>query len=154
MPIELENDPTNPCFGCGPANAAGMRLRFFHEGDAVRSSFVAEERFQGFPGTLHSAFLYLALVEVMNWTVWATLGRAGLPARTGALETLGRVATGARVDLAARMTGPRSARAEASVDGKVVASIARDYDLPTREEFARRLPAAAAHGSLEGAFPE
>jgi hypothetical protein len=31
--IELENDPDNPCFGCGPSNPVGLHLHFFKKGN-------------------------------------------------------------------------------------------------------------------------
>lgn len=150
---DLENDATNPCFGCGPANPAGMHMRFAREGDAVRSSFVAEERFQGFPGTLHTAFLYLALVETANWTVWGLLGRAGVPKETGALQALARVPTGVAVATLGRRIGETKVRAEAMVDGRVVASIERTYTLPDRAEAERLLPHAMKHPAMDGLFP-
>lgn len=151
--MELENDAMNPCFGCGPANPAGMRMRFAREGEAVRSSFVAEERFQGFPGTLHTAFLYLALVEAANWTVWGLLGRAGVPKVTGPLETFARVPTGTTVATVGRQVASDTFRAEALVDGKVVAAIQRTYALPDRAEAERLLPFAMGHPSMAGLFP-
>lgn len=151
--MDLENDAANPCFGCGPANPAGMRLRFSRDGDAVTSSFVAEERFQGFPGTLHTAFLYLALVETANWTVWGLLGRAGVPKATGPLETLARVRTGADVRTSGRLVAEDTVRAEAVVGGHVVAAIQRTYTFPDRAEAERLLPSAMAHPSMAGLFP-
>jgi hypothetical protein len=81
----LENDPRNPCIGCGPRNPRGLRLQFRKEGDEIASGLLAEESLEGWPGRLHSGVLYLAMLDVANWTVYGLRNRVGLPIRTSAL---------------------------------------------------------------------
>jgi hypothetical protein len=35
--------PSNACFGCGPANPQGLRIRSFEEGDAVVAHWRAQK---------------------------------------------------------------------------------------------------------------
>ncbi|MGQ0536183.1 MAG: hypothetical protein ACT4PT_08930 [Methanobacteriota archaeon] len=144
----LENDPENRCVGCGPANPTGLRLAFRRDGDRVRSIFVAEPRFQGWPDRLHSGVLYIAMIECANWTVYGLLGRPGFPAKTSALDLRGRVAVGETVEITGRVEGgrqkedgdgPQTVHVEARVREATVATLSRDFVFPTRDEFAQRM---------------
>lgn len=44
--------PASVCFGCGPANALGLRIRSFEEGEAVVAHWRAALHHQAFPGAL------------------------------------------------------------------------------------------------------
>ena len=59
---------TNNCFGCGPANEAGLRLKFVL--DKKRERFVChfqlEERFVGPPGHAHGGIIATILDEAMG----------------------------------------------------------------------------------------
>ncbi|HEU5437767.1 MAG TPA: PaaI family thioesterase [Ktedonobacterales bacterium] len=68
------------CFACGARNDAGLRLTFWHEGDAVVTEFTATEAFQGFPGVVHGGILATLLDETLNRTAmaegrWTMTGR-------------------------------------------------------------------------------
>ena len=154
----LENDPANGCIGCGPGNARGLRLAFHREGDVVVSRLDADASMQGWPRRLHSGVLYTALLETANWTVYGVKGRAGLPVRTGALSLARWVATGERLRLEGRLrdTGARAAAVTAQAldaEGRIVAGVERDYDLPNAAEFAARMGYDALPPELEGLFP-
>ena len=57
MPAPEEQDLTFPqdggCFGCSPANPAGLQLRFRRRGDRVVARYVIDDRFHGAPGIAH-----------------------------------------------------------------------------------------------------
>ncbi len=73
----------NRCFGCGPANANGLRLEFLLASDgAVVSLPVVPEAFEGHPGFLHGGIIATLLDEAMSKAVRA-LGR---PSMTRKLE--------------------------------------------------------------------
>ena len=55
--VALENDGTNPCFGCGPGNPRGLRLSFHRVGDRVETMLLADVTMEGWPGRLHSGIL-------------------------------------------------------------------------------------------------
>jgi uncharacterized protein (TIGR00369 family) len=66
--IRLEPNPTNVCFGCGGANAGGMKLTF--EQDNVNRKivgrFVLGETYQGGGGFAHGGIIALLLDEAMG----------------------------------------------------------------------------------------
>ncbi|HYM40936.1 MAG TPA: hypothetical protein VEY12_12480 [Thermoplasmata archaeon] len=158
-PVALENDPRNPCVGCGPEHPTGLRLTFRREGDAVATTLAASGRFQGWPGRLHSGILYLAMLETANWTLFGLLGRVGLPVRTSALDAKRWVATGETLLLTGRLipSGETAARARieaTDAKGSLVAVLERDYDLPDRATFLKRMGYTAVPSGLEDAMPE
>ena len=76
-----DNTDYGLCFVCGPRNPWGLKLHFERDGLRVKSSFVAREVYQGFPGLLHGGIITALLDEVMSrvsvlenkWTVTAKL---------------------------------------------------------------------------------
>lgn len=150
--MHLENDPANPCVGCGPEHPWGLRLAFEKEGDEVRSALRVTPQMVGWPNRLHSGLLYLAMTETANWTVYGILGRVGLPVRTSALDARRFVRVGETLALRGRWDATtRTAHIEAlDADGGLVAKLERAYDLPSREEFRRRM----GEDALPPAFDE
>ena len=76
---ELENPPENPCFGCGPNHARGLRLRFEESTSAdgipeVRTRFVPKPDEIGWPTLFHHGLHFMVLYETSYWTA-LTLGR-------------------------------------------------------------------------------
>ena len=66
--MRLEPKPENACFGCGGANARGMKLAF--EQDDARQRIVGRfqlgEEYQGGSGFLHGGIIAVLLDEVMS----------------------------------------------------------------------------------------
>jgi len=158
-PVALENDPRNPCIGCGPEHPTGLRLAFRREGDIVTTSFAASGRFQGWPERLHSGILYLAMLETANWTVYGLRGRVGVPVRTGPLDAKRWIATGETLVLRGRLTSSDVASAQAKIEagdeqGAVVAMLERDYELLGRDAFLKRMGYEAVPSALADALPE
>lgn len=58
----------NLCFGCGPDNAAGMRLDFVRDEAAkkVTGDFALDARYQGAPGIVHGGIVALVLDEALS----------------------------------------------------------------------------------------
>lgn len=65
------------CFGCGPHNALGLKLRFEKSADEVWTTFVPPPGYEGPPGILHGGLQATLIDEVAAWTV------VGLKARMG-----------------------------------------------------------------------
>ncbi len=59
--------PANACFGCGPANAAGLRLKSFVDGDDVVCTWQPDEIHQAFPGVLSGGIVGTLLDCHCNW---------------------------------------------------------------------------------------
>ncbi len=60
--------PTTECFGCGPANEKGLRIRSFAEGDEVVATFRAEPHHLAFQGIVNGGILGALLDCHSNWT--------------------------------------------------------------------------------------
>jgi acyl-coenzyme A thioesterase PaaI-like protein len=59
--------PQNRCFGCGPANEKGLRIKSRVEGDEVVCDFVPEEHHQAFGGVLNGGIIGALLDCHSNW---------------------------------------------------------------------------------------
>lgn len=60
--------PNSICFGCGPANAQGLRIRSFAEGEEVVATWTAEPHHEAFPGMLNGGIVGALLDCHSNWT--------------------------------------------------------------------------------------
>ncbi len=60
--------PNNGCWGCGPANSEGLRIRSFAEGDAVVAEWKPEPKYEAFPGVLNGGIIGTLLDCHCNWT--------------------------------------------------------------------------------------
>lgn len=71
--------PTNRCFGCGPANEKGLRIKSRVEGDEVVCDWTPEEHHQAFAGVLNGGICGALLDCHSNWTaIWALMQARGL----------------------------------------------------------------------------
>ena len=59
--------PSNMCFGCGPANERGLRIKSFVEGDELVARWRAEEHHQAFGGVLNGGICGALLDCHSNW---------------------------------------------------------------------------------------
>ncbi len=63
----MAHSASNRCFGCGPANAAGLHLEFLLAGDgSVVSLPTVPNTFEGHPGYLHGGVIATLLDEAMS----------------------------------------------------------------------------------------
>ncbi len=69
--------PDQTCFGCGPHNERGMRLRFTVEGDEVVTSLTPGKGWDGPPNVFHGGLQATVADEVAGWTLVGLLGRMG-----------------------------------------------------------------------------
>ena len=66
--------PANRCFGCGPANEKGLRIKSFPQGDEVVAEFRAEPHHEAFPGAVSGGILGALLDCHSNWAAtWALM---------------------------------------------------------------------------------
>jgi acyl-coenzyme A thioesterase PaaI-like protein len=71
--------PRGGCFGCGPANPEGLRLRSYSRGDEVIAQWQPAEKHQAFPGMLNGGIIGTLLDCHSNWTAaWHLLRQSGL----------------------------------------------------------------------------
>lgn len=153
----LENDPKNPCVGCGPNNPRGLRLEFRRERQRVTTELVADGTLEGWPNRLHSGVLYLAMLDTANWTVYGLHDRVGLPVQTSALSLHRWVPTGTRLRLEG-VEHPQKAGLNVAVEAHdsegLVARLDRSYILTNRAEFERRLGYPALPEVLRELVPD
>jgi acyl-coenzyme A thioesterase PaaI-like protein len=71
--------PQNACFGCGPANERGLRLRSFAEGEETVCDWEPQAHHEAFPGVLAGGIVGTLLDCHSNWTAaWHLMRRDGL----------------------------------------------------------------------------
>ncbi len=125
--------PDGVCFGCGPANDKGLRLKSRVEGDEVVASFTPAPYLEAFAGVLSGGIVGTLLDCHSNWTAAYHLMKqsgAGRPPCTVtseyAVKLLRPAPTSGPVTLRARPVevGPDRATVEATLEagGKVCAS--------------------------------
>src|SRR5213080_285591 len=80
LPMEVEWD--GHCFGCGPLNTDGLRLKFEPGPDGAVAEYTVEPKFQSWTGMAHGGMVALMLDEAVGWAAW----HAGHPGVTGRLQ--------------------------------------------------------------------
>jgi acyl-coenzyme A thioesterase PaaI-like protein len=85
MPLSLQERyaPHNRCFGCGPANPEGLRIRSFPTADdpgaEVVAEFTPQRHHEAFDGILNGGIIGTLLDCHGNWTAaWHLMKRDGL----------------------------------------------------------------------------
>jgi acyl-coenzyme A thioesterase PaaI-like protein len=70
--------PEGICFGCGPANEKGLRIKSFPDGDVLVAQWSAEPHHAAFPGVLNGGIIGALLDCHANWTAcWSLMLRDG-----------------------------------------------------------------------------
>lgn len=64
------------CFGCGPANDKGLRIRSFEHGNELRATWSAQPYHQAFPGVLNGGIVGALLDCHGNWAASMHLMKA------------------------------------------------------------------------------
>ncbi len=126
--------PASVCFGCGPANPAGLHVRSFPKTDgSVLATWRAGPHLAAFPGILNGGIIGALLDCHSNWAAtWHLMQRDNLPAppctvtASYAIKLIRPTPTDAEIQLAAHVieAGPDRARVEAtlSAHGQVCAT--------------------------------
>jgi uncharacterized protein (TIGR00369 family) len=130
------------CFGCGPHNERGMRLRFRREGDEVVTELVPRDGWDGPPGVFHGGLQATLADEVAGWALVGLLGRMGFTTSMNVRYVrplrLGEPIV-ARARLASR-TGPiATVNVRLEQAGKLGCSARVSYMLPDEEKATRYL---------------
>ena len=66
--VQETHAPNNRCFGCGPANDKGLRIRSFEEGDDLVCEWTPEPYHLAFEGILNGGICGAILDCHSNWT--------------------------------------------------------------------------------------
>jgi acyl-coenzyme A thioesterase PaaI-like protein len=71
--------PNSICFGCGPANLSGLKIKSVPQGDGVEAEWTAEPKYEAFPGMLNGGIIGALLDCHSNWSAaWHLMKQAGL----------------------------------------------------------------------------
>jgi acyl-coenzyme A thioesterase PaaI-like protein len=103
--------PRSICFGCGPANPGGLRVRSFRDGDALVATWQAAEVHQAFPGVVNGGIVGALLDCHANWA-----GALALMEATGA----DRVPATVTAEYEVRMHHPTPADAPVALTARVL----------------------------------
>lgn len=79
--LQEQHAPAMTCFGCGPANAKGLRVRSFvaPDGAGTVARWTPEPHHEAFPGVLAGGVIGALLDCHCNWTAaWHLMRQAGL----------------------------------------------------------------------------
>ena len=68
LSVQERYAPQNRCFGCGPANAKGLRIRSFEKGDELVAEWTPEAYHEAWPGALNGGIVGALLDCHSNWT--------------------------------------------------------------------------------------
>ncbi|MCS5686208.1 MAG: hypothetical protein NZ654_13275, partial [Acidimicrobiales bacterium] len=66
--MQEEHAPNSICFGCGPANEDGLRIRSFRSEGGLEMEFSPEAGHQAFPGMINGGIIGTLLDCHGNWT--------------------------------------------------------------------------------------
>jgi len=70
--------PQNACFGCGPANEKGLKIRSFVQGDEVVAEWTPQKYHEAFEGVLNGGIIGALLDCHSNWAAaWHLMKKAG-----------------------------------------------------------------------------
>jgi acyl-coenzyme A thioesterase PaaI-like protein len=76
--IQDRYGPENRCFGCGPANDKGLRIKSRVDGDSLVAEWTPEPHHEAFPGMLNGGIIGALLDCHSNWTAaWHLMRQAG-----------------------------------------------------------------------------
>ncbi len=125
--------PLSICFGCGPANEKGLRIRSFEAGDALVCDWTPEAHHHAFDGMLNGGICGALLDCHSNWAaahhLMTSRGDGALPCTVTAefaVKLKRPTPMGAPVHLVARVVQAEGDRvtveAELSAGGKVTAT--------------------------------
>lgn len=68
--------PNNRCFGCGPANEKGLRIKSFEDGDEYTCTWTPEGHHEAFTGMLNGGIIGALLDCHSNWSAARHLMKA------------------------------------------------------------------------------
>ena len=66
--VQEKHAPNSICFGCGPANADGLKIRSFPIENGLEMTFQTSDHHQAFPGMINGGIIGTLLDCHGNWT--------------------------------------------------------------------------------------
>lgn len=135
--------PLSACFGCGPANAQGLRLRSFVRDATVVATWQPDSRHQAFPGMLNGGIIGTLLDCHGNWTAaWHLMNLNGLD----------RPLCTVTADYAVKLLRPTPLDAPVELVARIVSSTA-DRSTVEAELLSAGKPRATCRGTFVAVRP-
>ena len=66
--VQEKHAPSSICFGCGPANEKGLRIKSYRCEKGLEMEFIPKEEHQAFPGMINGGIIGTLLDCHGNWT--------------------------------------------------------------------------------------
>ena len=76
LSVQERYAPHNKCFGCGPANSKGLRIRSFEKGEELRAEWTPESHHEAFDGMVNGGIIGALLDCHSNWAAALHLMKA------------------------------------------------------------------------------
>jgi len=111
LSLQEKYAPQNNCFGCGPTNEKGLRIRSFERGDEYVCTFRPEPHHNAFQGVLSGGICGTLLDCHSNWAACTALMKA-----SGATE----VPCTVTADYSVKLKRPTPMDADVIITAKVV----------------------------------
>lgn len=78
LSLQEKYAPQSACFGCGPTNNKGLKIRSFPRGEEVVATFHPEKFHEAFPNVLNGGIIGAVLDCHSNWTAaWYLMNKTG-----------------------------------------------------------------------------
>lgn len=135
--------PANACFGCGPANERGLRIRSFARGEETVAEWQPQKHHEAFPGMLNGGIIGALLDCHSNWATAHHLMRRNGLERTPCTVT---------ADYSIKLLRPTPTDAPVSLTARVVEST-EDRAVVEAELVARGKTCATCRGTFVAVKP-
>lgn len=103
--------PKGRCFGCGPINSKGLRIKSFPEGDRLVARWKPETHHEAFAGVINGGILGALLDCHSNWTAAWNLKKA---------QNLPELPSTVTADFHVKLLRPTPSQSELTVSAWVV----------------------------------
>lgn len=69
------------CFACSPHNPIGLQLQFYEEDEYIKTEWVPQKNYEGYPTCVHGGIQAVLLDEIAAWTLYIKAQCAGVTSR-------------------------------------------------------------------------
>jgi len=114
---QLKNRDNHMCFGCGPANPSGLRMKFFSDDKSVFSWVKVPGHLVGWDNLVHGGILSTMLDEIMSWSAIYLLKKMILT-QTMTIDFIKPVYEGTELKIAGNVFEKKSDR-QAVMQGRI-----------------------------------
>jgi uncharacterized protein (TIGR00369 family) len=107
------------CFACGPANPAGLKMRFYANRNSVVSWLTVPEHLRGWSTLVHGGVISTILDEIMSWTALHLI-KSVILTKSMTIEFIKPIHVGQKLKAVGKIAGVERDR-EAHLEGFIYA---------------------------------